>query len=50
MFGSGEMEEFREDVFGEDVRVYGGDELDEFHLGHEVSENVSSVDIARPTR
>lgn len=32
------MEKFREDVFGEDVRVYGGDKLDEFHLGHEVSE------------
>lgn len=41
------MEEFREDVFGEDVRVYGGDELDEFHLGHEVSEMFQVVMIAR---
>lgn len=38
MFGGGEMKKFGEDVFREDVCVYGGDELDEFHLGHEVSE------------
>lgn len=32
VFGGGEVEEFWEDVFGEDVCVYGGDDLDEFHL------------------
>lgn len=38
------MEKLGEDVLREDVRVYGGDEFDEFHLGHEVSENISSGD------